>query len=832
MKKKMKVLTFVYLNDTPVTHILEVFSKLQNSYETELIVLKTPDKSNVTDLTKKVKIREVPFTQYKIPFLRGLWYEIYIILYLLTSREKIDILYSRLRPFSISEYIIRILKKIPVIIEVNGLLTEEVIMEVQAPPFFNPILSGIVSFFEGKALSASNKIISVTPDIKNRLQEAYNISKDKIVVIENGANTQLFKPINKQKAKKTLNLEEKSPYITFIGNLAPWQGVEFLVQAAPHILDRFPEIKFLIVGDGPLKEELLKMIGDLNLLDHFIFTGMVPYEQVPLYVNSGELCIAYKKPLKSGYSALKVYEYMACGKPIVASRVSGFEILEQQNFGVLVEPENPDKLANAIIKLLKNDKLREEMGTNGRKYIVENNSWDAVTRKISEILEDLPDFRVKSVNIVTPPGIPSGKMKVLIISYYFNQEEEIGSIRIQGLAKNLANSGWEPTILTIKSKTNSNHQFKTIETDYEDLRENWKKVLNLNTEEPLKEQLDSTKNYIQRNIVDVILKIWSELFAYPDLQRNWYKPALEAGIQILENESFDAIISTSSPVTSHLIANKLKKGYNVPWIADLRDLWTQNHYYMHTKFRKILDSKLESNVLAEADALTTVSPTLVEKLKEKHKKANIFSIPNGFDPNKVNPGVPLTNKFSIIYTGRLYEGKRDPALLFKALKELSEEKKIKLNDFRVDFYGRIQNWLKKEIEKYQLNKIVKLHGTVPREIIIKKQWESQIQLLLTWKNPDETGVLTGKIFEYLAAKRPVLSYGVEKGSVKDLIEETNAGFHARNLEELKNIIEKLYKEYKSNGKVSYNGLENEINKYTHEEMSKKFLEVLKTVAND
>ena len=197
MPKIIKFSAFVYLDDTPVTHILEVVTKLQKSYEIELIVLNTPDKSKVTNLTKEVKIREVPLTQYKIPFLRGLWYEIYLTLYILTSSEKIDIIYSRLRPFSISEYLIKFLKKIPVIVEVNGLLTEEIIMEIHAPSFFNPILSRIVSFFEKRALSASNKIISVTSDIKNRLQEAYNLPKDKIVIIENGVNTKLFKPIDK-----------------------------------------------------------------------------------------------------------------------------------------------------------------------------------------------------------------------------------------------------------------------------------------------------------------------------------------------------------------------------------------------------------------------------------------------------------------------------------------------------------------------------------------------------------------------------------------------------------------------------------------------------------
>ncbi len=390
MKKTMKVIASVHLTDTPVTHILEVFTRLQNSYNIELIALNTPDMSKVTDLTRTVNIRQAPLTQYNIPLLKGFFYEAYIILYILSSREKIDFIYSRSRPFNFAEYVIGKLKKIPIVIEVNGILTDEIIMETPNPSSLTSLRVKMVSFIEKKSLSAASKIITVTSNIKKRIQKDYHIREDKITVIGNGANTTMFKPVDKKEAKKKLNLDENQKYITFTGNLAPWQGIEFLVKAAPLILKEIPDIKFLIVGDGSVKEKLMGMVDDLDLHDSFIFTGMVPYEDVPLYINSGELCVAYKIPIGSGYSALKFYEYMACGMPIVGSRVTGFEILEEHDAGILVEPQNHEKLADAVIKLLKNDELREQMGKNGRKYLVENSSWDAVTKKIENILKDIP----------------------------------------------------------------------------------------------------------------------------------------------------------------------------------------------------------------------------------------------------------------------------------------------------------------------------------------------------------------------------------------------------------------------------------------------------------
>jgi glycosyltransferase involved in cell wall biosynthesis len=135
-----------------------------------------------------------------------------------------------------------------------------------------------------------------------------------------------------------------------------------------------------------MKNEWVQLSHGIKVLDKFIFTGKVPYEKIPLYINASEICVVYKKPFKSGFSPLKLYEYMACGKPVVASNVDGFEILEQLKAGSLVKPEDANELAKAIIKLLKDRQLREIMGRNGIEY-VKTQSWEAVTRKVEKVCE-------------------------------------------------------------------------------------------------------------------------------------------------------------------------------------------------------------------------------------------------------------------------------------------------------------------------------------------------------------------------------------------------------------------------------------------------------------
>jgi hypothetical protein len=148
------------------------------------------------------------------------------------------------------------------------------------------------------------------------------------------------------------------------------------------------------------------------------------------------------------------------------------------------------------------------------------------------------------------------------------------------------------------------------------------------------------------------------------------------------------------------------------------------------------------------------------------------------------------------------------------------------NDIEVRFYGHEEFWLQKEIERYKLSDIVKQYGIIPREISLKKQWESQILLLFKWEDPKVKGGYSGKVFEYLAAKRPILAIGGTKDVVTDLLNETNVGIDAPCVKDIKNAIEKFYTGYKQIGKVSYYGEWKEIQKYSQREMARKFAYLL------
>jgi glycosyltransferase involved in cell wall biosynthesis len=258
------------------------------------------------------------------------------------------------------------------------------------------------NFWLKETIKGSAKLTVVTENIKQSLHHNYKIPHPKIDVIPNGANTELFRPLNMLNSREQLDIDRNDTVICFEGCFYAWQGLEYLVGTMPIILKKVPNTTFLIVGDevstgnGDSKRKLIGMVKELDLEKKVIFTGVVPYEEVPIYLNASDVCVApfiKKRNIKVGLSPLKIYEYAACGKPIVTSRIPNLEFIEQNNAGILVEPENTKELAKAIIKLLKDKKLRDEMGRNGRDYVAKNHSWESVAKKVAEVCEGVIEER-------------------------------------------------------------------------------------------------------------------------------------------------------------------------------------------------------------------------------------------------------------------------------------------------------------------------------------------------------------------------------------------------------------------------------------------------------
>lgn len=417
--------------------------------------------------------------------------------------------------------------------------------------------------------------------------------------------------------------------------------------------------------------------------------------------------------------------------------------------------------------------------------------------------------------------------KVMVIAFGFPPHPHVGSLRPYALAKYLPGYGWEPVILTVKRQGSPLDEMNLIETDITYVTSTIKAVMCLNspkTEGREKSPAISTDTK-HATLINKCVKFLREAVKFPDEQRAWYRFAVRSASEYIMREKVDMIISTAPPMSSHLIAKKLKQKYNIPWVADLRDLWTQNHFYDKSRFIRYFEKRLELKTLSGADTIVTVTHRFADKLRLLHEGKKIVCITNGYDPDDFSlEPARLRSKFTVSYTGNLYNGKMDPSPLFDVISELIKEDRINKDIVEIRFYCRNENWLKDKIERYNLNGVIKHCGFLPRGKVIEKQRESQLLLLLVDKKT-EIDYYPAKVFEYFAARRPILAFGGKGGIVKELMEETGVGAFANDYIKLKDIFLRYYQEFIRDGSVQYHGNAN-IENYTYQRITEKYSQTM------
>jgi len=401
--------------------------------------------------------------------------------------------------------------------------------------------------------------------------------------------------------------------------------------------------------------------------------------------------------------------------------------------------------------------------------------------------------------------------------------------RVEGLVKYLNGFDWQPIILTGITSRHTEFSARIIQTPYRDSLGLTGRLFRFDANKDVGQQIkDRLRISSRKSPLDHLLAFGGAIINYPCPDKNWKPFALEAARELLNNEKIEAMLSSSAPLIGHIIANELKDDFGIPWVADLRDPWSQNHNYSYGPLRRMMDRRLETKTLSKADAIITVSEPWAEGLRTLHKGKKVYMITHGFNPAEVNiPPAKLTAKFTITYTGTIYPRKQNPSRFFASLRDLISNGIINQDDIEVRFFGPVEEWLVKDIKKYKLSDIVKQYGQVPREIAVAKQQESQLLLFLNWDDPNEKGVYSGKIFEYMGARRPILATGGSKDDVvTELLKETKAGMVAPGIEDIKGTLEELYREYKMKGEIAFGGEESKISQYTQREMVRKFSDIL------
>jgi glycosyltransferase involved in cell wall biosynthesis len=226
-------------------------------------------------------------------------------------------------------------------------------------------------------------IVTISNYSLEKIQKHYQIEKSKVRIVPNGVDTEKFKPAsNSKESRREFGLSDE-PCVLFVGSLIPRKGVPFLVEAARKIVKEKANTKFLIVGDGPLKNRLTASLEKSNLLSNFIFMGNLKDDKLPAVYNCADVFVL---PSIQEGQGIVLLEAQAAGKPVVAFDVGGInEAVRNGETGLLVKRGSTGELADALLKLLSDRSLKEKMGSNGRRFVSESFTWDICAQKLLKV---------------------------------------------------------------------------------------------------------------------------------------------------------------------------------------------------------------------------------------------------------------------------------------------------------------------------------------------------------------------------------------------------------------------------------------------------------------
>jgi glycosyltransferase involved in cell wall biosynthesis len=320
-------------------------------------------------------------------------------------------------------------------------------------------------------------------------------------------------------------------------------------------------------------------------------------------------------------------------------------------------------------------------------------------------------------------------------------------------------------------------------------------------------------------------------FFIPDARKGWNKHAIKAGCKLIENNNINTIITTSPPHSTQLIGIKLQQKYGLQWIADLRDPWTDIYYYSkmnHTLLAKKIDAAYEKEVLEKADKIVVVSEFIKNLFLQKSPKINankIYVIPNGYDEEDFNV-VPQQSNNSIItvaYNGTLSADYPIHAFVeaFKIVVE--KEKTVQL---RILFTGSVSDEVKQFI-RLKIPNNCAFNQHVSHKESIEILLKSQINLLLIPDVANNEGILTGKLFEYLASQNPIICIGPKHGNAAAIIDECGSGktFDKQEINSMVAYLHQLIEQFKSNASIKI--LNQESKKYSRKNLSKAMAQLIR-----
>ena len=421
--------------------------------------------------------------------------------------------------------------------------------------------------------------------------------------------------------------------------------------------------------------------------------------------------------------------------------------------------------------------------------------------------------------------------KVLVITYYWPPSGGAGVQRWLKFVKYLPNYNYKPVIYTVE-----NGEYPVLDSSLSKDVSSKIKILKSKIWEPYslykiftgrkkKEKINSsflTQKKRNKFLQNISIWIRGNLFI-PDARRFWIKPSINYLTNFLINNPVDIIISSGPPHSTHLIAMELQKRFQIKWLADFRDPWTNIDFYKDLKLTKWADNKhkaLERAVLKNTDMVLTIGNQLKKELLALGSK-EVEVVENGYDPEDfpINSSLELDTDFTIAHIGT-FSPSRNHEILWKVLKKICNENEAFNNKLKIKLIGNIDFSVLKSISNFGLENHLKKLGYISHNDVINEQKKSRVLLLMVNNTPNSRGIITGKVFEYMASNRPILVIGPEDGDLANIIRQTNTGFVTGFDNEIK-LEESILKLFKNKENFDSN-----LKMYSRENLTKKLSSIL------
>ncbi len=416
---------------------------------------------------------------------------------------------------------------------------------------------------------------------------------------------------------------------------------------------------------------------------------------------------------------------------------------------------------------------------------------------------------------------------VLMLTYMYYPANHIASHRPGKMAKYMAQYGWNPIVVCPEWTASNSRYFDP----------------KLSGQGQSQAQVHAIP-YAPMQGGGLLTKAWKavgllsdpRVFAVRALRRfnraleksppEFYYGAIGFLRDYLRCNRIDCIWATEA--VSHAIAARIHREFNIPWVADFRDVFDQKGFSKNAKGKAYL-LKLEPSLLETCSMITTVSDPLKEVLETRHRKP-VHVVENGFDhadyTEELAQGPEAAPVFHIVYTGKIIYPLRDPSPLFEALSKFIVAGKIDPTKVKVSFYGtEAEGILSELMGRYPgLDGVVDIQGRIAFQEAVRIQRNATVLLHLAHGN--ERGILTGKVFEYLGARRPVLCIPGDRDCVDALLAQTKAGLSCHDAEAVADTLIHWYHQWLETGAVPYEGIDAEIMKHSRQERARVLARLL------